>query len=218
MDASRAGRLGNRRAALWWMGWHPLTMAIVGGFAGVSAGNLIAVPLQRVTGLTVFTTDATFGVAGILLGVLGWYLGTGVVNAHYEQILESFRTGVSPPGSDVVTYAILGDQSGSKPLIRPPPSYETTFLVLDGDAMEVHEGALALDDRRRAFGDASVTIPYGEVKAVEATDASLVVETAHDDRFAFTADRKPTAAVRAIRDRVEATARSGDGQQPAADD
>jgi len=193
-------------------------MAIVGGFAGVSAGNLIAVPLQRVTGLTVFTTDATFGLVGVLLGVLGWYWGVGVVNEHYERILDSFRSGVSPHGSDVVTYSILGGGSGSTPLIRPSKSYEATFLVLDGDAMEVHEGTLALDDRRRTYGDASVTIPYGSVGSVEAADASLVIETAQGDRFVFEADLGPGAAAAAIRERVELAAGSGDGQQPAADD
>lgn len=213
MDPSPDGRLGNRRAALWWMGWHPLLTVVVFGVAGIALGNVFVVPLRQLIGVPVFTEEAAFALAGVAVGALLWHRGTGVVNRHHERVLDSFRSGVTPTGGDVSTFALLDGGAGSTPLVGPSASYDATFLAIDTDSVEVHDGTLALDERRRQLGDPRGTLPRKEIRTVSAEPSALVIETVNGDRFTFAADQAPTAVARALRDGP-----SGDRDQPAADD
>lgn len=220
MDATGDGRLGNVRAAFWWIAWHPLVSAIVGGFGGIAVGNVLALGVYRVLGVPVFSTDLAFGAAGILVGVLAWYRGTAVVNEHADRVLDSFRTGATPTDGPLTTYALLEGGSGSTPLVRPAASYDATFLVADRDRVAAYDGTLAMDDRRREYGEPRVSIPYDDVRVVSAEPSSLDVETWDGDRFGFHADVRPTAAARGLRDRIERAppASAGDGDQPDPED
>jgi len=194
--------LGTRRAALWWLGWHPVGAALTGTVVGLVLGNATAIVFELAFGVPVLGTMALGIVLGFLAGVLVWFRGTSTVNEAYSEVVASVEAGVRAAEVDAMTFVLLGEGVGSRPLVEPHRTYDATVLRLDADALTVDVGTFDLVDRRPVPGGESLGLPYEHVASVEYDGAALVLETTAGDHFEFDTRSEPAELVRVLRDRI----------------
>lgn len=196
-------RLGNRGAALWWLGWHPVVALVVGAAAGLAASNAIAVPLGLLFDANVLLTMITGTAVGTCVGLFAWYRGAAKVNRDYGDVVASIRSGVDlSEESGSMRFILLGEGTGSTPLVEPDRYYDATVMTLDSDAVSVYYGQFDLVDRRPTFDDDAMVLPYARIRDVTYGGTDLVVETTEADRFSYRTPSEPGELLAALRSRL----------------
>lgn len=202
MSTVRGKRLGNRRAALWWLGWHPIITPLIGGVGGLTVGNAIAVPMGLLFGLDVLLTMGAGAVVGALAGVGVWYRGTKTVNREYGDVAASVAPGGDDAADATPSFVLLGQGAGTRPLVEPNRRYDASVVRLGADVMDVRRGSFDFADRRVTFGREAVSLPYEFVRTVTYDGSALAIETTRGDRFTADATTEPTDLLCALRDRI----------------
>lgn len=203
MAIAHGERLGTRRAALWWLGWHPAVAAVAGGVAGLSLANALAVLLESTLGVGALDSMGAGTALGLVVGVVVWYRGTLTVNRTYAAVVSAARAGTRSLDSDAETFVLLGAGSGTGPLVRPNRRYEATVLTLESDATDVETGVFDLVDRRFAGGGSAMRLPYASIQSVDYDGSAFLIETVEGDRFAYDVTTDPEQLRSALRSRAE---------------
>ncbi|MFB6130545.1 MAG: hypothetical protein ABEJ28_06965 [Salinigranum sp.] len=199
----RGKQLGNRGAALWWLGWHPIVAPIAGAVAGLTLGNAIAIPVGLLLGINVLYTMAAGTAAGAVAGVAAWYRGTQAVNRDYGDVVASVGAGIGGADDGSPTFVLLGDGTGSRPRVEPCRRYDATVLRLGDDAVDVHRGTFDLVDRRPVLDHGTMSLPYDRIRSIEYGGSALTIETTRGDRFVYDAASEPIELIEALCGRAD---------------
>lgn len=201
MDERRMRRYGEAKEQIfipyWVPGWNVLYtvvgVSITAGFIGFQIGQ-----------------NSLLGFIGLVVALPIWYRSTQYVEANYEPILEGFLADATEladdmaedAGPDGKTYS-LSSEWDSRLLLTPYAHYRRTVLLLQETYVVPHELTLYLNLLNLEVPVDPPEIEYVDIADVDYRDDELVIETKTDRRYEYAVDERPTAAIDALRARVE---------------
>ena len=202
MDEKRMRRYGEAKEHVfipyWVPGWNVLYtvvgVSVTAGFIGFQVGQ-----------------NSLLGFLGLVVALPLWYRGTQYIEANYEPILDGFLADATEladdmaedAGPDGETY-VLYSEWDSRLRLTPYAQYRTTILLLDESSVVPHELTLYMSLLNLEVPVDPPEIEYVDITAVDYRDDELVIETRTDEQYEYPADERPTDAIEALRNRVEA--------------
>lgn len=208
VQSGRPDSLVDINDELWWIGWNPSWVTILGLLL--------------------------FFIGGFII----WFLGAWYVNKNYRTVLNNYRRVVdknvqtleSNASEGVSGYSVIGSaeidlteipwhrQPTQRQIARQkrwsfrirflsPKRYYSATNFLVGDSSVIVKDGVQLDmpeKRPQSGDDASKEVYYDQITAVNYDEPYFEIEKSDDDGLYYECDEKPTELLADLRERVRA--------------
>ncbi len=173
-------KLGEVNDVLWWIGWHPFVVSVVG------------IPLLVVGGLVL------------------WVGGLLYVNATHETVREEYvslvhrrRTAYAEnTDSEATVYTLVGSKPSGR-WYSPPEEYSANHLLVGRTSVTILGGMrLKLPTRIPYFRDDRREVFYDQISSVTYSEPHLTIRTADGETLRYVSGRKPTDALQDLQSRL----------------
>lgn len=177
MGASNTDRIGDANRILWWIGWHPLYVILLG---------------LVVVGLPVW-----------LLGVVYVNFKSDSVLQDFKELVSRRREIYAQDlEADTELFTIFGAQA-SLWFLSLGSKYNTTHLLVGPSSVTIVEG-LYMDSSTRIpyFRQQNSEVFYDQISSVGYENGFLQIRTSDGRTLRYASNQRPEGTLRTLRDRV----------------
>jgi len=177
MSTPERDRIGDANRILWWIGWHPLPVILVG---------------LVVLGLPIW-----------LIGVLYVNKQYKSVITDYRDLVERRRKAHAKDLKGGTTlYTLLGGDP-SFILLKPASTQYTTHLLVGTSSVTAVEGLyIDISTRIPYFRQKNQEIFYDQITSVNFESGALRIRTSDGKELSYRSTQRPDDALRTLRDRI----------------